>query len=98
MAECVASAMGLASRGKRLVGVTPMASTQFQKLDLGSWLASRCGWSAISSSNTIWRDFLARSLAVFTFMPAAAFLWHEAASTRSPSTSTMQARQLPSAR
>src|SRR5262245_3356033 len=31
-------------------------------------------------------------------MPAVALRWHEAASTRSPSTSTMQARQLPSAR
>ena len=75
-----------------------MASTQFQNLDAGSWLSSRSGWSAISSSNTISRDFLARSDAVFTFMPAAALRWHEAASTRSPSTSTMQARQLPSAR
>jgi hypothetical protein len=44
------------------------------------------------------RDFFARSVAVFTFIPAAALRWHEAASTRSPSTSTMQARQLPSAR
>ena len=98
MAECVTSATGRSSRGKRLVGVTPMASTQFQNLDLGSWLVSRAGWSAISSSNTISRDFFARSEAVFTFMPAAALRWQEAASTRSPSTSTMQARQLPSAR
>ena len=75
-----------------------MASTQFQKLDFGSWLVSRTGWSAMRSSNTIWRDFFARSLAVFTFMPLAALRWHDAASTRSPSTSTMQARQLPSAR
>jgi len=75
-----------------------MASTQLQNLDLGSWLSPRSGWSAISSSNTIWRDFLARSDAVFTFMPAAALRWQEAARTRSPSTSTMQARQLPSAR
>ena len=98
MAECVTSAAGRWSLGKRLIGVTLMASTQFQNLDAGSWLVSRSGWSAMSSSNTIWRDFLARSLAVFTFMPVAALRWQEAASTRSPSTSTMQARQLPSAR
>ena len=98
MAECVLSATGRSPLGKRRVGVTPMASTQFQKLDFGSWLPSRSGWSAISNSNTISRDFFARSLAVFTFMPATALRWHEAASTRSPSTSTMQARQLPSAR
>ncbi len=80
------------------MGVTPMASTQLQKLDLGSWLTSRSGWSAIRSSNTIWRAFLARSLADLTFIPAAAFRWQDAASTLSPSTSTMHARQLPSAR
>ena len=89
---------GRSSLGKRLVGVTPMASTQLQNFDAGSWLVARSGWSASSSSNTIWRDFFARSVAVFTFMPAAAFRWQDAASTRSPSTSTMQARQLPSAR
>jgi hypothetical protein len=53
-------------------------------LEAWSWLVSRSGWSASSSSNTISRDFFARSDAVFTFMPAAAFRWHEAASTRSP--------------
>jgi hypothetical protein len=42
-------------------------------------------------------DF-ARSLAVLTFMPAAGVRMHDAASTRSPSISTMQARQLPSGR
>ena len=98
MAECVTSATGRSSLGKRRVVVTPMASTQFQNFEAWSWLVSRSGWSASSSSNTISRDFFARSDAVFTFMPAAAFRWHEAASTRSPSTSTMQARQLPSAR
>ena len=35
---------------------------------------------------------------VFTFMPAVGLRMQEAASTRSPSISTMQARQLPSAR
>jgi formate dehydrogenase major subunit len=44
------------------------------------------------------RAVTARSLAVVTFIPAVGFLTQEAASTRSPSTSTMQARQLPSAR
>ena len=45
---------------------------------------SRSGWSAISSSNTISARLPARN-AVFTFMPAAALRWQEAASTRSPS-------------
>ena len=58
---------------------------------------SRSGWSATSSSNTILRAVLARSVAVFTFMPAAGLRMQLAASTRSPSISTMQARQLPSA-
>ena len=40
----------------------------------------------------------ARSEAVTTFMPAAGLRMQDAASTRSPSISTMQARQLPSAR
>ena len=44
------------------------------------------------------RDALARSDAVFTFMPAVGVRMQLAASTRSPSTSTMQARQLPSGR
>ena len=40
----------------------------------------------------------ARSEADCTFMPGAGFRMQEAARTPSPSTSTMQARQLPSAR
>jgi len=47
---------------------------------------------------TMARAFTARSLAVFTFMPTPGVRLHEAASTRSPSISTMQARQLPSGR
>ena len=44
------------------------------------------------------RAFLARSVWVFTFMPAAGMRMQLAASTRSPSTSTIQTRQLPSGR
>jgi hypothetical protein len=44
------------------------------------------------------RDALARSLALLTFIPAVGLRMQEAASTRSPSISTMQARQLPSGR
>jgi hypothetical protein len=40
----------------------------------------------------------ARSVAVRTTIPSAGSRMHEAASTRSPSISTMQARQLPSGR
>ena len=62
MAECVTSATGLSPPGIAAASaVTPIASTQLQNLDAGSWLSSRSGWSAISSSNTISRDFLARS-------------------------------------
>ena len=44
------------------------------------------------------RAVLARSVWVFTFMPAAGMRMQLAASTRSPSISTMQTRQLPSGR
>ncbi len=44
------------------------------------------------------RALVARSVAVLTFMPTPGVRLHEAASTRSPSISTMQARQLPSGR
>ena len=47
---------------------------------------------------TMRRACTARSDAVVTFMPAVGLRMQDAASTRSPSTSTMQARQLPSAR
>src|SRR3546814_3624035 len=50
------------------------------------------------SSNTMARAFAARSLPVSTTMPSLGLRMQEAASTRSPSISTMQARQLPSAR
>ena len=63
-----------------------------------SCASSRAGWSASRSSITIARAFTARSLAVRTTMPGAGVRMQEAASTRSPSISTMQARQLPSAR
>ena len=56
------------------------------------------GWSASSSSMTIFRAVVARSEAVTTFMPGEGLRMQDAASTRSPSISTMQARQLPSAR
>jgi hypothetical protein len=59
---------------------------------------ARSGWSASRSSKTIWREAFARSEAVFTFMPAVGLRMQLAASTRSPSISTMQARQLPSGR
>ena len=44
------------------------------------------------------RAVVARSLAVVTTMPGVGLRMHDAASTRSPSISTMHARQLPSAR
>ena len=56
------------------------------------------GWSASSSSTTMRRAVLARSVWVLTFMPGVGVRMQLAASTRSPSTSTMQTRQLPSGR
>ena len=83
--------------GSRL-SVTSMRSAHCHSLE-SCWCAtSRAGWSATSISITIRREARARSVAVCTTMPGAARRWHEAASTRSPSTSTMHARQLPSAR
>ena len=89
----------LARRESGCVAVTPIASTQSQKLGFGIVRIRAPGWSASSSSNTISRDFTARSdWPSSPSCPAAALRMQEAASTRSPSTSTMQARQLPSAR
>ena len=53
--------------------------------------------SDCSSSSTSFCDFSARSLSLLTFMPGVAARQHDGASTRSPSISTMQARQLPTA-
>jgi hypothetical protein len=64
-----------------------------------SGLVWRSGWSAISSSMTASRETRARAeLALLTTRPGAASRRQLAASTRSPSISTMQARQLPSLR
>ena len=60
--------------------------------------ARASGWSVISSSTTMRRAVLARSVWVLTFMPGVGVRMQLAASTRSPSISTMQTRQLPSGR
>jgi len=73
-------------------------SAQFQNFDSGSCEVARSGWSATSSSNTILREASARAVLTPTFMPGVGLRRQEAASTRSPSISTMQARQLPSGR
>ena len=97
MAGWLRSACGVARWPKRLAA-TPMRSAQAQNFDCGSCAALRAGWSEIKSSNTICRAVFARSEDAFTFMPGDGVRMQLAASTRSPSTSTMQARQLPSAR
>ncbi len=100
MATWLASRSGMrsgSSAGKRLV-VTPWASAMSQRCDERSWAVSRAGWSATSSSITILRALVARSERVCTTMPGVGVRMQEAARTRSPSISTMQARQLPSAR
>ena len=74
------------------------ASAQCQNGETWSGDSSCGGWSATRSSITMRRALTARSVAVFTTMLGEGFLMQEAVSTRSPSISTMHARQLPSAR
>ena len=88
---------GSARAGKRDAPV-PTLSAQVQNALSGSWLVGRAGWSATSSSNTSSRALKARSDPDCTTMPWRGLRMHDAASTRSPSISTMQARQLPSGR
>ena len=97
IAGWLASVAQRSAAGKRL-SVTPVVSAQCQNFESGSCEVSRAGWSATSSSITIFCAETARALSVFTFMPTDGVRLHEAASTRSPSISTMQARQLPSGR
>ncbi len=97
MAGCDQSAAGWWRAGNRLPSTSIRPAQSHSRLP-GSCASARAGWSATSSSMTIRRAVVARSVAVATFMPAAGLRMHDAASTRSPSISTMQARQLPSAR
>ena len=97
IATWLASGAGGRRLGKRL-STTPMPSAQAQSFEPGSCAASRGGWSATSSSITRLRAERARSVPVLTLMPGDGVRIHDAARTRSPSISTMQARQLPSAR
>ena len=91
------SGAGTARDGNRL-SLTSSLSAHCQSRELGSCAAAREGWSPTSNSNTALREKRARSLAVCTFIPGEGWRTQEAAKTRSPSISTMQARQLPSAR
>ena len=77
---------------------TALATIVEGQTDLALCATARSGWSPTSNSNTSRREVFARSLAECTFIPGEGARMHEAASTRSPSTSTMQARQLLSAR
>src|SRR5581483_2083173 len=97
IAGWLGSAAGAARAGKRLAE-TPSFSLHVQNLESGSCAAGLAGWSAISISNTVLRARLARSDALLTFIPAVGLRMQDAARTPSPSISTMQARQLPSAR
>ena len=97
IAGWLTSGAGVARGGRRLSSRSTR-SVQCQKRLSGSRATSLAGWSASSISKTIRREALARSEAVRTAMPSVGRRMQDAASTRSPSTSTMQARQLPSAR
>src|SRR5215831_12731550 len=86
------SGAGAARRGNRLV-VTPCRSAVSQNSDCGSCATSLGGWSVSNSSTTMRRAVLARWVCVLTFMPGVGVRMQLAASTRSPSISTMQTRQ-----
>ena len=86
------------SLAKRSLPAMPIDDAHCQNFDWLSGPASAERMLLASSSNTISRDFFARSVSVLTTMPVAGLRMHEAASTRSPPISTMQARQLPSGR
>ncbi len=100
IATWLASGPGTVSAGRtgNRLAATPCRSAISQNRLERSCAASRAGWSPSSNSMTIARAFVARSPAVVTTIPAAGLRTQEAASTRSPAISTMQARQLPSAR
>jgi hypothetical protein len=61
-------------------------------------LYTRAGTSAASNSTTIFWAWTARVLSLDTTIPGAGTRQQEGASSRSPSISTMHARQLPSPR
>ena len=97
IAGWLASAAGRRGSGAKREVVRPRCRDQRAKPPVSSRAAAP-GWSASSSSNTIRRAWRARSEALSTTMPATGLRMQEAASTRSPFTSTRQARQLPSGR
>ena len=97
MAGWLRSGGGVARRGKRPASIFWRLAI-FQSSESGSCATASAGWSASSSSATMRRAVLARSVWVLTFMPGVGVRMQLAASTRSPSTSTMQTRQLPSGR
>ena len=98
MAVWLESGAGDLGRGGSRLSVTDMRSAHCQSCEFASWATARCGWSATSSSMIMARALSARSLFVVTFMPGVGVRMQLAASTRSPSISTMHARQFPSAR
>src|SRR5262249_429144 len=87
MAGWLRSGSGAPRRGKGLVS-TFWRVAVFQNSESGSCAMSCAGWSAMSSSTTMRRAVLARSVWVFTFMPGVGLRMQLAASTRSPSIST----------
>ena len=78
-----------AKRGLPISSLRAHSSTSLWRV---YWASGR---SDCKSSSTIFCAFSARSLFVLTCMPACGVRQHDGASTRSPPTSTMQARQLP---
>ena len=84
--------------GKRLAS-TPTRSAQRQNFESGSCARRARGLVGQQQLEDHPRAAVgARSSRSSTFMPGVGLRMHEAASTRSPSISTMQARQLPSGR
>jgi len=98
IAGCDRSGAGRAASGAKREEVMPRRPAQRAKLPPASRAAAPPGISASSNSKTIRRARVAPWLALCTTMPGAGVRMQEAARTRSPSTSTRQARQFPSGR
>ena len=88
---------GRSPAGNRL-DATPTASAQRQNFESGSCDRGAVGLVGHEQLEDHCAGLSARTESVVTRIPDFGLRMHEAASTRSPSISTMQARQLPSGR
>src|SRR6266481_4205474 len=94
IAGWLASPCQRSAAGKRL-SVTSTFSAQCQNFESGSCEVSRAGWSATSSSITIFCAATARALVVLTFMPTLGVRLAEAADRRIAHRLAQFVQQLP---